>query len=240
MNHGEIVEFVYNRDGVEQVLNFNITPVIDYLDIITELEGRQSHGILKHKLKYDNQMTNLLIANGINRNCSTAHEGALSICKNLSTATEEMAKDAFNLYTSGEDAEHEVLLVISAMINLLNIANAIMSVSPNIITGKDSEQLISSIEDMVTDIGVFYSEMGILLEGVRSETIENIKNNIKFENMGAIIKIFSKLRDLLSTDINPVFHHMYTEGEDGNIVKVLVDDILIPGQKVLWDLYCSY
>lgn len=238
--------YIFNSgDAIRENISLDITAVIDYIDLITEIEGRMGRNLTgEFRNKHQDPRLNVLMANGINRNSSAPHTSALEVSKTYSRVAEILADESYNYYKNMVKEEHvgmlndANLMLLSLMTNSVTIANAIISIASNIITGSELDKVNQAIGEMKLDIETYskaliditggYSEEALLL---KMDSKASLSNLITYENIDAISGAYLEIRKLYLTSNNAIFIADY-EKED-SIVKKIVEEVVEPSVSML-------
>lgn len=232
-----VIKFVDTVNKEE--INLSIKPVRNYLSLITELDGRTEHGLKEGmRLDFSNDRMNLLIANGINRNSSLPHSMALDTCKNFTKVAEILANKSYDIYNRAsletDPTEHITLAILGTMIGLITMANAILGISSNVLTGSESDKINNALDEMITDIGVYKEYIDrFKFTDTRLNYLDD--GLCSMENIGGIKSVFDDLREMFLGDNNPIFAKKYNE--ENSIVKKLVDEVIEPAYTVFNAIY---
>lgn len=220
-----------NREEID----LSVKPVHNYLSLITELDGRTEHNIKEGmRLNFSNDRLNLLIANGMNRNSSLPHSEALAACKNFTKVAEVLANKSYDIYNNGnlyQSDDSDAVAVLGTMIGLVTMANAILGISSNILTGNESGKINDALDEMILDIAVYKECIDKFKTTENLVRLNNADSGLcNLDNIGAIQNVFGNLREMFLGSNNPVFLKKYTE--ENSLVKKLVEQVLEPAYYV--------
>lgn len=236
----------YTTNSADKI-SLSIVDVIHYIDLITEIEGRMAQDLTgPFRNKHQDPRLNVLMANGINRNSAIPHTAALEVSKNFSKVAEILANESYIYYKNMMKihivglANDTNLMLLSLMTNSVTIANAIISIASNVITGSELDKVSQAVDEMKLDIQTYSKALsdfmedhnGLYIKLRRTDDKEELFSDlITGENVAAIADAYDEIRHLYLTSNNAIFLADYEK--ENSIVKKIVEEVIEPGFEMV-------